>query len=382
MTDEVVTLTQQMVRIPSINPQTRAEVAPPYGEAQLAAFVFDWLDACGLKPQRQEIAPGRQNVFVRAGGTDPSKTLLFSSHMDTVDVQDMTVDPFGGELRDGRLYGRGACDTKGSLAAMMIALRDRLREGALPCNIVFLASCGEEFDLLGTKHFAMHPDIKPSGAVFGEPTGLAVHTAHRGVVRLRLTTRGKSAHSSRPANGVNAIYPMARIITAIETFADGLATVPAHPQLGHESIAVTIVQGGQQVNVVPDRCEAQVDWRVLPGRTIQACRDELHRVLQESPSEEVTLEGVTYYAPMYTDAGSPLCVRLLDAAEQTAAVRCTAVCSGATDASAFADCRIPTLIMGPGDMSRAHTQDEYVDTAELEDGLAVYTRFLNGDWGI
>lgn len=382
MTSEVVELTRQMVRIPSVNPQDRADLSPPYGEAVLAAFVFDWLDRCGLEPRKEEVAPGRENVIVAAEGADTSKTLLFSSHMDTVDVRDMTVDPFGGEIRDGRLHGRGACDTKASLAAMMIACRDRIKQGTLPGNLVFLATCGEEYDVMGAKHFAEHAAMKPTGAVFGEPTRLEVVTAHRGVVRLRLETRGTSAHSSRPQTGVNAIYPMARVITAVEAFAGVLAARPEHPELGHETIAVTIVHGGQQINVVPDRCEAQIDWRILPGRNLQECRDELDRLLRTDPGEAVELEGLNYYAPMLTDAGAPLCSKLLDAVEQAAAVRGTHVCTGATDASAFAGCGIPTLILGPGDMQKAHTGNEYIELTEIENGLAAYRLFLDGDWGL
>ena len=382
MKSEVVELTRQMVRIPSVNPQARTEFTSPYGEERMAAFVFDWLDSCGLKPRKEAVKPGRENVFVTAEGSDRSQTLLFSSHMDTVDVQDMTIDPFAGEVRDGRLYGRGACDTKASLAAMMVACRERLRQGALPCNLVFLATCGEEYDIIGAQHFADHSELAPTGAVFGEPTKLEAVTAHRGVVRLRLETRGASAHSSRPQAGVNAIYPMARVIAAVEEFADVLGTRPEHPALGHETIAVTIVRGGQQINVVPDRCEAQIDWRILPGRNIRECGDELAQVLRAGPGVDVECEGLNYYAPMQTDAGNPLCVKLLDATEQAASVRGTHVCTGATDASAFAGRDIPTVILGPGHMTKAHTGDEHIELSDVDAGLAVYKTFLNGDWGI
>ena len=380
---EVAQLCQQMVRIPSVNPQDKTDLPEPYGEVQMADFVCGWFDSCGLGPIRQQVVPGRDNIVVSAEGKDNSKSLLLSSHMDTVDVKDMTIEPFSGYIADGRIYGRGACDVKGALAAMMIAFRDRVKAGDLPYNLALVATCGEEYNMLGARHLAEHLPGKPAGAVFAEPTSHKVVVSHRGVVRLQLTCHGKSGHSSRPETGVNAIYIIAKAIAAIEEFIERLTDSRGHPDLGCESAAVTTISGGQQVNVIPDRCRVRIDWRTLPERTGEACRAELAEFLRAKlPDENFDLELLNTYSPMHTDPEHRLVGALLNAAENIAQTRQKSFMTGATDASAFASFGIPTPIFGPGNTAQAHTQDEYVEIAELEKGLAAYKTYLAGDWGI
>ena len=379
---EVVQLCQEMVRIPSVNPQADTQFSEPYGEEQIAAFVCDWFGKNGFTAQLQPVGPGRKNVFVIAAGVDKSKTLLLSSHMDTVDVKDMTVEPFAAKVEDGKIYGRGSCDVKGSLAAMMIAFRDRTRQSSLPFNLALLATCGEEYDMAGANYFAKNLPTTISGVLFGEPTNFKVDVGHKGVVRLLLETRGQSAHSSRPKIGKNAIYAMARAITATEEFIESMDQWPEHPQLGCETAAITIVQGGQQINVIPDRCQARVDWRILPGSNPASCRDKLAKLLKTKLSEEILVESINSYDPVQTDPDHPLVTAILDSVQKICKVRQTNYATGATDASAFTSLGIPTPIFGPGNMAKAHTQDEYIEIADLENGLEIYKTYLAGDWGI
>lgn len=348
----------------------------------MACFVYDWLDEQGLGPQKQEALPARESVLATTEGMDSSKTLLLSAHMDTVDVQDMTIEPFAAEHRDDRIWGRGACDDKGPLAAMMIAFRDRVRRGNLPCNLMLLATCGEEYDMAGVEHFVANFSGKLAGAVFAEPTGLQVVVAHKGVVRLRLETKGKSGHSSTPEDGDNAIYHMARAISEVEGFVEALEQKYSHSMLGHETASVTTVHGGQQVNVIPDRCQAQVDWRILPDRDGQECCDELREVLQGKLADKISVELMQHYRAMQSDVEHPMVGALLDAAERVGSPRQTGSFAGATDASGLWDLGIVTLVFGPGNAAEAHTQDEYIETAQLENGLAAYAAFLDGDWRI
>ena len=379
---EVVELCQSMVRLPSVDPQDRCEFSSPYGEAQMASFVYDWLSEQGLGPDKQEAQPKRESVVVMAEGADSSKTLLLSAHMDTVDVQDMTIEPFAARLENDRIWGRGACDDKGPLAAMMIAFRDRVGRGKLPCNLMLLATCGEEYDMAGAEHFVANFSGKLAGAIFAEPTGLQVVVAHKGVVRLRLETKGKSGHSSKPEDGDNAIYHMARAISEVEGFVEALEQKDSHPLLGHETASVTTVHGGQQINVIPDTCQAQVDWRILPGREGRQCCDELREVLQAKLGDKISVELLRHYRPMQSDVEHPMVGALLDAAEKVGSSRQTASFAGATDASALWDLGIVTLVFGPGNTTQAHTQDEYIETAQLENGLTAYTAFLDGHWRI
>ncbi|MCK4629323.1 MAG: M20/M25/M40 family metallo-hydrolase, partial [Sedimentisphaerales bacterium] len=346
MNSEVVELCRRMVAQASVNPQDSGRVDFPYGESRMAAMVADWLNKAGLEVQIQQVQPGRENVLATATGKDTSKTLLLSAHMDTVDVKDMVIEPFDPQIRNERIYGRGTCDDKGPLAAMMIAFRDRVRAGNLPCNLALLASCGEEYDLTGSRYFAEHlADISGGGrlyaAVMAEPTELKAVVAHKGVVRLRLVSSGKSAHSSMPSLGKNAIYQMAQALTAVEEFACELAERPGHPRLKTEALSATIVKGGQQINVIPDRCEARIDWRILPGRSPKQCRDELEAVLKaklrvgQNPTlhrsdEPIKVEIINAYDPMETQADHPVVKSLLSAAEKATGASETIVAGYAT----------------------------------------------------
>ncbi len=380
MNSEVAELCRSLVQLPSVNPQGQQIDTTPYGEARMVEFVHGWLSDANLAVETQQVLPGRENVLALAEGTDKTRTLLLCAHMDTVDVRDMTVDPFAAEVRRGRIYGRGTCDDKGPLAALMISFRDRVQQGRLPCNLALLATCGEEYGMTGSEYFAANNQQKLAGVVVAEPTDLQVVVAHKGVVRLDLNSKGRSAHSSTPKRGKNAIYPMARAITVVECFIEELEKNRIHDQLGHETAAVTIVHGGQQINVIPDNCQASIDWRIIPGRDSQQCRDELNKLLQRELPDQIEVSVLNEYKPMITDASHSLVLSLLDAAEQVTSQRKTTVFSGATDASAFVSLLIPTPIFGPGGMGQAHTQEEYIEINKLEQGLEAYNAFLAGNW--
>ena len=385
MSNEVIELCRQMVRIPSINPQDSGRTEEPYGEKRLADFVYGWLEEQGLDPQRQNIFPERDNVYALAPGADRSRTMLFTGHMDTVEVLGMTAEPFAAEMREGKIYGRGSSDDKGPLAAMMIAFRDRVRAGKLPCNLVFLATCAEEHDMSGSKYFAAHHEQiegKLAAGVFAEPTGLKVVAAHRGIVRLELNSTGKAAHSSVPDKGKNAIYTMAHAITMIEQFADQLAQRPPHPQLGCETAALTIVEGGQQINVIPKSCRGLIDWRILPGRNDHICRDELFEFLQTKMSDQIKVDILHQHHPMETNPQSPVVANLLNATRKTIPDSTIDVCQFATDAGSFSQLNIPTPVFGPGDEKQAHTADESIEIEQLQKGMKIYSAFLAGNWGI
>ena len=383
MYSEVVQLAQQMVAIPSINPQDTGNIESPYGESRLVDFVCDWLGKYNLDCRRQEVLPGRENVLSLAQGTDRSKTLLLSAHMDTVDTEGMTIEPFEPVVREGRLYGRGSCDTKGPLAAMMLAFRDRVGSGQLPCNLLLLATCGEEFNLLGSGHYAKQAGDKLAAAVFAEPTDLSVVVAHKAVVRLKMTCHGRSAHSSTPHLGDNAIYTMTQAIAAVKRYGQTLAAGKPDPLLGTDTLAVTVVEGGRQINVIPNRCQSRIDWRMLPGHSPQRCRDELAEVLaKELPRDKFSLELLSVYNSMQTDLSEPLVEALLSAAQKTVHRRTTAAAPYATDASSFADLGLPTCVFGPGSPAQAHTKDEYIEIEQLETGRLAYEVFLNGRWPV
>ncbi len=235
MNTEIIELCKDMVAIPSINPQDQDEIKEDFGEVLIADYVGNWLIRQNLDCQLQPVQPGRTNVLSVAEGADSSRTVLLCAHLDTVDVQGMTVKPFDPQIRNGKLYGRGSCDDKGPLATMMIAFRDRVQAGNLPCNLALLGSCGEEFDMAGSKYYVQQSGSQLCGAVMGEPTNMEIITAHKGVARLKVITKGKSAHSSMPQHGVNAIYSMADALNVIQEHAAGLKDRPAHHRLDRET---------------------------------------------------------------------------------------------------------------------------------------------------
>ncbi|MBN1765407.1 MAG: M20/M25/M40 family metallo-hydrolase, partial [Sedimentisphaerales bacterium] len=234
----------------------------------------------------------------------------------------------------------------------------------------------EEYDMAGSKYCATRIGSQLSGVVIGEPTELNVIVAHKGVVRLSLTSRGISGHSSMPHHFQNAIYPMARTVTTVKEFADELTQRPAHPKLGTETLSVTIVNGGYQINIIPESCQAQIDWRILPGRTPRACRDELAQYLADKITESIEVELLNAYEPMDTPPDHDLVKALLTAAQKTGAQSTTQAVAYATDASAFNTLSVPTPIFGPGQPNKAHTRDEYIEIDQLEKGLFAYKSFL------
>ncbi len=381
MTTDVTTLLSDLIALPSVNPQDGDVLEPPFGEQGMADYIENWLRRAGLDVRQEEIEPGRANVLAIAEGSQSDKTLLLSAHMDTVGVQGMTIDPFMPGVRDGRIYGRGSCDDKGPLAVLMMAFAERACRGKLSCNLAFLATCGEEYNLLGARHCAKTIGSKLIGAVMAEPTNHHVVVAHKGVMRLNLACSGTSAHSSTPQQGDNAVYKMARALLAVEAFGNELAGRPAHPRLQTETLSATIVAGGQQINVIPDVCTAKVDWRLLPGRTPEDCREELSAwLLDRLPDVPVAIETINQYESMETNENAQLVQRLLAAARQFADAPEAVVVGYATDASALSHLNIPTPIFGPGDVAQAHTQNEFIEIAELEKGLRAYQYFLDADW--
>jgi len=380
--DEVIQLTRDMVATASVNPQDSDDTNPPYGEQRMVELVGGWLGEAGLRAEILESRPGRESVLVTAEGKDSGKTVLLSAHMDTVEVKGMSIEPFDPQVREGRIYGRGACDDKGPLATLMVAYRDRVRQGNLPCNLALLATCGEEHDMAGARYYAERSAGKVTAAIFAEPTELNVVVAHKGVVRMRMCSKGKNAHSSTPELGTNAIYPMARAVTAVEEFARQLKTRSEHPRLGHETLSVTIVEGGQQVNIIPENCRAEIDWRILPGRDPKQCLEELREAVLAQAGSELSAEIMNQYESMETDEKQPFVRALCEAVKYVNSSMKMVAVPYVTDASAFVEHQIPTVIFGPGSPAQAHTQDEYVEIEQLKKGLAAYKGFLEGDWGI
>ncbi|WP_067464103.1 M20 family metallopeptidase [Actinomadura macra] len=359
-------LLADLVGIASVNPRggpVGAGAAPGLGEAAVARYVRDWLAARGIRAELREVLPGRPNIVATVPGRDPRMVLL-ESHLDTVETDGMTIDPFAGTIRDGRLYGRGACDAKGPLAAFMLAVAE-LAAGPPPAAGVVLAGVvDEEHAYRGV--LGLIDDLASTlvaGAIVGEPTGLVPATAHKGCVRYTVRVLGTAGHSSRPDEAVNAVSLMTRVIDHIGATAPG---PPAHPLLGAATRCVTRIRGGEGPNTVPGRCEIDVDRRTLPGEDPREVwrreRDELTALI---PGRIEVDEPFTVDHALDTPAASAVPAALRGALAAAGRDGTARGMPFGTDASKLAVAGIPSVVFGPGSIADAHSAGESVELAEV-----------------
>ena len=370
---EIVELLSELCRLPSVNPEGRdlPALAAPYGEERVAAFVERYFAALGLGVERQSVHPGRDNVIVRlAGRAADAAPLCLEAHMDTVGPEGI-ADPFVPRVADGRLYARGACDTKGSLAAMMLAVARLVRRGELPPRPVWLvAAADEEYGQTGVRRLVGEHRAF-AGAIVGEPTALQVVPAHKGQFYLRIHARGKAAHSSAPHNGINAIYAMADVVAVLRRRSERDYPARRHPLCGSPVLTVSLIEGGISEHIVPDACTIALDRRTIPGETTASAVEEIRRWLAEDLGSAATsrLDVVTPHhdaPPMQTAPEHPLVRALHRAVEHTRGHAEIAGVPYNTDAGAFAAAGVPVVVFGPGDIAQAHGAVEYVAIAELQ----------------
>lgn len=375
---EIVDLLSALVRIPSVNPR----MGGGSGEEPLARFVAGRLRAMGVSPAVTEVEPGRPNVVATARGKPGAGHLLFEAHLDTVSPSLGQTDPFVPRLEGDRLYGRGACDTKGSMAAMMVAFASALgcTERDLTVSVAFLM--GEEIGHEGARHLAT-TGFRADGAVIGEPTDLDVIVAHKGVVRWRMTTVGRSAHSATPQDGVNAIGMMARLVRGLETQLVPRLDARRHPLLGSPTLSVGRIAGGREVNVVPDQCTIDVDRRLLPGESWASVRAEIETVVSavasETPDFSATIEPpYQENGAMETAEDSPIARRAIAAVRRVDGQHHIRGVSYSTDGTWLSAVGIPCVVLGPGRIEQAHTGAEYVDISQVVTAAATYREMMLG----
>ncbi|MGD9497049.1 MAG: M20 family metallopeptidase [Armatimonadota bacterium] len=373
---ELVDLLAAMVALPSVNPAGAPPAGPHQGEARMSSFVCNWLSERGIDARRQEVLPDRDNVIARVGGR-AEPPIVFEAHLDTVAVEGMTVAPFEPRIEQGRLYGRGACDVKGGLAAMMMALA-RVAQGKPPARTVILVAAADEEYLHGGARRFLHDSGPIAAAVIGEPTRLRVVIAHKGALRVRVVARGLSAHSSDPQRGVNAIYRMARVVTALEEFATALGRRDRHPLVGGPTLSVGTIHGGTAVNVVPERCEIMVDRRLIPGETPNDAFDEIATTIGPMLHDGDEVTPTLKDQAVETDEGAQI-VHLAQAAVRAAGLddrpEGVAYC---TDGCDFAQRGVPLVVLGPGDIAQAHTADEWIEIRQVELAADIYERIMRG----
>ena len=368
--NSVEELLQALVRLPSVNPFALDSASQPYvGEARCANFLAGFLQEMRAEVSLEEVEPDRPNVIARFPSDRPGKPkVLLGPHMDTVSIDGMTIDPFAAEIRDGKLYGRGAADTKGTMAAMLWALHELGAEAIarLAVEVTFVGFMGEESDQLGSRHFAKHhPGY--DFAVVGEPTNLDVVYTHKGTCWLKLTAVGRAAHGSRPELGDNAILKLARTLDALEREFAPLMQSFDHPVLGSSTMNIGQIRGGIQPNIVPDRAEARLDFRLTPALEERGLLD----FLRSHVSDEIEITPFLQCRSLDTDPQLPMVDRLA-AAGTGEKVGAPWFC----DAAHLAAAGIPSVAAGPGAIDQAHTDDEWISIESLQKGVNFYRAFL------
>lgn len=379
-----MTSTERMLRdliaLPSVNPAFLPAGDPHAGEKSVGLYLAHEGRKTGLEVEFQTVFPGRANVLARLtpSGRPRGKRMrvLLAPHLDTVGGEQLPGMLFVPVAKGNRLHGRGACDTKGSVAAMFGALRDLARSGKRPrqTEIVLAGLVDEENSQMGSRAL-VKSGFKADLAVVGEPTLLEVVAAHKGDLWLQLETWGQAAHGARPELGRNAIHEMARVVEMLETRYAQQLHERRHPMLGHATINVGQIQGGRQPNIVPDQCSIRVDRRTLPGENDATVKREILAFLKER-GLRVRLKDTKGVPsrPLETDPRHPLVVQLLNAGKKSKARGVDFF----SDAGVLGAGGVPSVLFGPGDIAQAHTEDEWIRLSQLESAKDILARFLRG----
>ncbi len=372
-------LIQTLADLVSINSVNSSYEGGP-GEREIATWVRRFFEQRGIEVWEQEVFPHRPNIIARLPGRDALRRVILEAHMDTVSVAGMSIPPFEPTITEGKMLGRGSCDTKAGLAAMMHAAASLHEEGIQPpCEVWLAAVVDEEYSYRGVVKLC--EGLTAHAALVAEPTGLRAVIASKGVLRFRMRVCGKAAHSSKPHLGVNAINHMARVILALEEDHQRLAA-HEHPLLGPATCNVGVIRGGVQVNFVPDECAIEIDRRLLPGEKTADVLAHYQRLLDAMKAQHPTLDVFIEDPPLLTDealetaadsAAAQLASTLLD--EMGLDGTLCGVPFG-SDASKLSRQGIPSLVIGPGSIDQAHSAVEFVELAQVEKAFEFYRNFI------
>ena len=375
--ESTVSLLKDLISIPSVNPDGDPGVSEDKCcEGAVADYLQTFLSEQGAESFLEEVAPGRPNILATFPSDKPGKPkLLFGPHLDTVGVGNMTIPPFAPAEKEGKIFGRGASDTKGPMAAMLggiLALGEEIAE--LPYEIHFVGFASEESRQLGSIHFAKHHGKNYDFAIVGEPTEMKVVHTHKGCSWLTVDVPGTSVHGSMPELGDSAIKKASELVIGIESeFREELKVASGeNPLLGHSTVNVGIIQGGTRANIVPNHCQLTIDIRATP-ELLASGQDPLARlqafVQAQFPDAKVQ-PLMTPTFPLDTDPEHPIVQQLAQAGKGLAGA------PWFCDAAHLAEGGLASIAMGPGSITQAHTSDEWIRVDELLDGVERFSRFL------
>jgi acetylornithine deacetylase len=404
----VVELLKDLVRIPSVNPMGKAVSGEIYFEHRMTARLEALFRELGLPVERHTVAPLRDNIITRVEGDIPpeqgGKIVMLEAHQDTVPVEGMTIEPFHPKQEGGRIYGRGSCDIKGGMSAMICALvRLSKEKPAGRPTVVLACTINEEHGFTGATHWGATysgkipnsgrgPEVAPpagrsellnrvpDATIVAEPTELNVVVAHKGAARWKCSTLGVATHSSQPHLGDNAIYRMARVLDVLSEYAREVAPkLATHPLCGKPTLSVGTIAGGISVNTVPGRCTIEIDRRVLPVEDPQVALEHCLDFLQSRLGPEVKVEHAEPFLltrGLADDKNGELAERLGAAIRKHGGPGKRIGVPFGTDAPHFAATGCPTVVFGPGSIDQAHTADEWIDVAQLRAAEEMLFEFI------
>jgi acetylornithine deacetylase len=363
MSENVTKLLEALVAIDSVNPSL---VPGGAGEVGMARFVMEWCGQRGIPAEIDDAAPGRPSVIARMKGAGGGRSVVLNAHLDTVGVAGMP-DPFRPRVENGRLYGRGSYDMKGSLAACMLALAD-IRASGLRGDVILAAVADEEHASIGVQSVLKR--IQADAAIVTEPTALEMCVAHKGFSWHEITTKGCAAHGSRPDLGVDGIAHMGRVLNRLEDLQAEMSRRTPHPLLGHGSLHASLISGGQELSSYPESCTVEIERRTLPHETNAAVEAEFGAILNDLASKDPQFQGTQRTTLVRPPFSVPENADIVEALRDQA----TSVLGHAPqmigvpfwmDAAFFAGAGIPTVNIGP-DGAGAHSVEEWVDLESVE----------------
>ncbi len=375
--EEVVNLTQSLIRIPS---HSRVEGR----EKEVALFLDEYCRQRGLDVELVPVEGERMNVLIRVQGTGGGRTLMLNGHLDTVPPYEMDFDPFGARIKDGYILGRGAVDMKGPIAAMITAILALKRSGIqLKGDVIFAGVVGEEEKSEGTEA-VVKSGIKADGAIVGEPSGYEYAIGHRGLEWLEIEIQGRAAHGGVPELGVNAIEKAADFIQAVRQKLYPVLKERFNPKMGPSVMNFGVIKGGNQPSTVADKCIVQIDRRYITGETVESVIQEYQDIIDELQQNDPDFKAVIRrmpnnmltldHLPLETPEDHPIACTIKDAI-RTVIQREPEITKkrGWTDAALLSNFGgIPAVVYGPGSISYSHSKNEKIKISELVDGVKIY----------
>lgn len=341
-------------------------VAGARGEGRVASAVAAHMQRLGLDVQVQEVAPGRPNVIGVLEGRQPGPSLMFCGHLDTVGIEGMDA-PFDPVERNERIYGRGSLDMKGGVAAMIDAARVAVARGFSRGRLVVAAVVDEEYASIGAD--ALVTGWTADAAVVTEPTDLQIAVGHKGFAWIEVETRGVAAHGSRPADGVDAIARMGRLLSRLERLDRDLQERPPHPLLGTASLHASTIRGGREWSSYPDRCRLEMERRTVPGETDAGAAEEVAALIAELRESDPSFDAssrLVFGRPPYEIPRTHALVERMWRIVAEAGLPATQLAGMSfwTDAAVLGSAGIPSLLFGPGGAG-LHSTEEYVRIADV-----------------